>query len=46
MKEIQEWLGHSNYLTTANLYSHIDPMNKKDMIKRLSGALNRTPEVC
>jgi len=40
MKEIQEWLGHSNYQTTANLYSHIDPRNKKNMIQGLSGALN------
>jgi integrase len=39
MKEIQEWLGHSNYLTTANLYSHVDPRNKKSMIQGLSIAL-------
>ena len=24
MKEIQAWLGHSNYNTTANLYAHLD----------------------
>ena len=24
MKEIQAWLGHSNYSTTANLYAHLD----------------------
>jgi len=39
MKEVQEWLGHSNYLTTANLYSHVDPRNKKEMIQGLSSAL-------
>ena len=39
MKDIQEWLGHSNYQTTANLYSHIDPRNKKNMIQGLSNAL-------
>ncbi|MCL2400435.1 MAG: site-specific integrase [Defluviitaleaceae bacterium] len=39
MKEIQEWLGHSNYQTTANLYSHVDPRNKKEMIRGLSNAL-------
>jgi integrase len=39
MKEIQEWLGHSNYQTTANLYSHVDPRNRKSMIQGLSGAL-------
>ena len=39
MKEIQEWLGHSNYQTTANLYSHVDPRNKVVMIKGISDAL-------
>ena len=24
MKSIQEWLGHSNFSTTANLYAHLD----------------------
>ena len=24
MKAIQEWLGHSNYAITANLYSHLE----------------------
>ena len=24
MKEIQAWLGHSDYGTTANLYAHLD----------------------
>ena len=24
MKEIQEWLGHSDYSTTANIYGHLD----------------------
>jgi len=39
MKDIQEWLGHSNYQTTANLYSHVDPRNKADMIKGLANSL-------
>lgn len=39
MKDIQEWLGHSNYQTTANLYSHVDPRNKQNMIQGLSNAL-------
>ena len=39
MKAIQEWLGHSNYQTIANLYTHIDPRNKEEMIKGLSNAL-------
>ena len=24
MKEIQEWLGHSDFGTTANIYGHLD----------------------
>ena len=42
MKEIQEWLGHSNFQTTANIYSHVDPGSKKDMIRGLSSALAST----
>ena len=29
MKSIQEWLGHSNFSTTANLYAHLDTSSKK-----------------
>lgn len=29
MKSIQEWLGHSNFFTTANLYAHLDTYSKK-----------------
>jgi integrase len=39
MKDIQEWLGHSNFQTTANLYSHLDPRNKRNMIQGISNAL-------
>lgn len=28
MKDIQEWLGHSNYSTTANIYTHLDEQSK------------------
>lgn len=28
MKQIQEWLGHSSYTTTANYYSHLDYNSK------------------
>ena len=24
MKQIQEWLGHSDFSTTANVYAHLD----------------------
>lgn len=29
MKEIQEWLGHSNFSTTANTYAHLDVKAKE-----------------
>ena len=28
MKEIQEWLGHSDFSTTANIYGHLDASAK------------------
>lgn len=28
MKEIQDWLGHSSYSTTANIYAHLDSHSK------------------
>lgn len=28
MKEVQEWLGHSDYSTTANIYSHLEYSSK------------------
>lgn len=29
MKEIQEWLGHSDFTTTANIYAHLDSSAKE-----------------
>lgn len=40
MKLIQEWLGHSDMATTANIYSHVDSASKKvtgDVIGRVLG---------
>lgn len=28
MKQIQEWLGHSDFSTTANIYAHLDYTSK------------------
>ena len=37
MKEIQDWLGHSTYSTTANIYAHLekDTKNKRKKLKHL-----------
>lgn len=39
MKEIQEWLGHSNYSTTANIYSHLEYSSKVSSASTMSGIL-------
>ena len=38
MKAIQEWLGHSNYSITANLYSHLE-YKRSSLRKQLWGYL-------
>ena len=39
MKQIQEWLGHSDMKTTANIYSHLDAVSKADTGAAMSKAL-------
>ena len=39
MKEIQEWLGHSNISTTADIYSHLDYSTKIASAGLMDGAL-------
>ena len=39
MKAIQEWLGHSNYRTTADVYSHLDFASKERSAEILSSLL-------
>ena len=38
MKEIQEWLGHSTYTTTADIYSHLDFSSKKRVANVINSA--------
>lgn len=44
MKQIQEWLGHSDFSTTANIYAHLECNSKRlsaaAMTNGLHGALN------
>lgn len=39
MKAIQEWLGHSTYSTTANLYTHLGSNTKNISANVLSEAI-------
>ncbi|MBQ8163809.1 MAG: site-specific integrase [Clostridia bacterium] len=39
MKMIQDWLGHSDMSTTANIYSHIDYTSKIETSEVLSNVL-------
>ncbi|MFP3388103.1 tyrosine-type recombinase/integrase [Brevibacillus sp. SIMBA_040] len=40
MKEIQEWLGHSLFSTTANIYAHLDYSSKISSAQVMSSSLN------
>ena len=44
MKEIQEWLGHSDISTTANIYSHLDFQSKIASADVMEGAL-KLPDI-
>ena len=37
LKEIQEWLGHSNVKITGDIYVHIDKLKSQNMAKGLNG---------
>ena len=36
LKDIQEWLGHSDITITANIYTHIDITRKQELAKNMS----------
>lgn len=40
MKQIQEWLGHSTFQTTADIYAHLDYSSKISSAQAISTALN------
>lgn len=41
MKEIQEWLGHSSFKTTADIYAHIDVSAKQNSVNILSNVFTK-----
>lgn len=40
MKEIQEWLGHSDFSTTANIYAHLDYSSKLSSANAIAKCLD------
>ena len=43
MKEIQNWLGHSTYHTTANIYAHLDPSSNENVGQTMANTLDIAP---
>ena len=40
MKQIQEWLGHSDFSTTANIYAHLDYAAKLNSAQAMLGGMS------
>ena len=40
MKQIQDWLGHSDFATTANIYAHLDFNSKLVSAQAMVDGLN------
>ena len=40
LKDIQVWLGHSDFATTANIYSHLDASSKVSSLDTLSNIVS------
>lgn len=45
MKAIQEWLGHSNFSTTANIYAHLDSNSKQLSAQVITSAFEIKKEI-
>ena len=45
MKAIQEWLGHSNFSTTANIYAHLDSNSKQLSAQVITNAFETKKEI-
>lgn len=45
MKDIQEWMGHSSYSTTANIYAHLDDRSKRRSADKMEQAFRISPGI-
>ena len=43
LKQIQEWLGHSDFSTTANIYAHLDAQSKTGTADAMLRSLGLEP---
>lgn len=43
MRDIQEWLGHSHYATTADIYAHLETKAKDTTAARMAGVISIAP---
>lgn len=43
--DIQEWLGHSDFNTTANIYAHLDTTSKSASATRMSSVVSIDPGI-
>ena len=39
LKDVQEWMGHSDIQTTANIYGHLDTSRKQSLADKLTECL-------
>ena len=40
LKDVQEWMGHSDIQTTANIYGHLDTSRKQSLANKLTECLH------
>ena len=45
MREIQEWLGHSNFTTTAGTYAHLETSAKDASAARMAEVIRIDPNL-
>jgi len=44
LKQIQEWLGHCDFSTTANIYAHLDVASKQNTAEAMLHGLGLEEE--